>query len=169
MPTTIDNIMDGSPFPTIPPIVGTPTYNTIAEVNLKLNSNSSSVQSNLGCGTLGLLQLTVSPAVYNNLSITPFIVPVNPSSVPIIPANSTGAQITELHYAFDTAAALFNEYDRTDNALRQILLSAVNEMFIRFLQHEYVGYGLTTTRAILDYLYTTYANISIGTELSELS
>ena len=67
MPTAIDKIVDGFTFPTIPPIVGTRTYNTIAEVNLKLNSNSASVQSNLGCGTLGLLKLTVSFSVYNTL------------------------------------------------------------------------------------------------------
>ena len=94
MPTAIKNIVDGLPFPKILPIVRTPTYNTIAEVNLKLNSNSASVQSNLGCGTLGLIQLTVSPAVYNNVSSIAFIVPVNPGSVPIIPSNSTGTQIT---------------------------------------------------------------------------
>ena len=159
MPTAIDKIVDGFPFPTIPPIVGTPTYNTIAEVNLKLNSNSASLQSNLGCGTLGLLPLTVSRAVYNTLSVTPFVVPVNPGSVIIIPANSTGAQINKLRYVFDTAAALFNEYNRTDKALRQILLSAVDKIFIRSLRHKYVGYGLKTTRTILDHIYTTYANI----------
>ena len=133
MPTAIYKIVDGFPFPTIPPIVWTPTYNTIAEFNLKLNSNSASVQSNLGCGTLGLLQLTVSPAIYNTLLSTALIVPVNPGSVPIIPANSTGSQITEFCYAFDTASALFNKYDCTDNTLRQILLSTVDEMFIRSL------------------------------------
>ena len=117
MPTTIDKIVYGFPFQTIPPIVGTPTYNTIAEVNLKLNSNSASVQSNLGCGTLGLLQLTVSPAVYNTFLSNAFIVPINPGSVLIISANSTGAQITKPRYAFDTASALFNKYDRTDKAL----------------------------------------------------
>ena len=136
MPTSIDKIVDIFPFPTIPPIVGTPTYITIAEVNLKLNSNSDSVKSNLGCGTLDLLQLTVSPAVYNTFSSTPFIVPVNPVSVPIIPANFTGAQITELCYAFDTASSLFNEYYCTDKALRQILLSTVDEMFICSLRHK---------------------------------
>ena len=160
MPTSIDKIVDGFPFPTIPPIVGTLTYNTIFEVNLKLNLNSASVQSDLGCGNLGLLQLTVSPAVYNTLSFTAFIMPVNPGSVPIIPANSTGAQITKLCYAFYTASALFNEYNRTNKALQQILLSAVDEMFISSLRHKYVGYGLKTTRAILDHLYATYANIS---------
>ena len=160
MPTAIDKIMDGFPFPTIPPIVGTPTYNTIAEVNLKLNSNSASVQSNLGCGTLGLLQLTASPDVYNTLYSTPFIVPVKPGSVPIIPANSTCAQTTELRYDLDTASALFNEYDCTGKALRQNLLTTVDKMSTRSLQHKYVRYGLTTTRTILDQLYATYANIS---------
>ena len=133
MPTAIGKIVDGFLFPTIPPIVGTPTYNTIAEVNLKLNSNSASVQYNLGCSTLGLLQLTVSPAVYNTLSSTAFIVPIKPGSVTIISANSTGAQITELCYAFDTASALFNKYDRTNKALKQNLLSTVYKMFIRYL------------------------------------
>ena len=33
-------------------------------------------------------------------------------------------------------------------------------MFIRYLRHKYIGYGLTNTRTILDHLYTTYANIS---------
>ena len=160
MPTAIDKIVDGFPFPTIPTIIGTPTYNTIAEVNLKLNSNDASVQSNLGCGTLGLLQLTVSPAVYNTLSVTDFFVPIKPGSSPDISANSTGTQITELSYAFDTAATLFNEYDHTDKALRQILLTNVNEMFIRSLRHKYVGYSLTSTRTILEHLYTTYTNIS---------
>ena len=117
MPTTIDEVVDGFTFPTIPPNIGTPTYNTIAVVNLKLNPNADSVQSKLSCGTLGLLQLTVSPAKYNTfLSIT-FIVPINPGSEPIIPANSTVAQITEFCNAFDTASTLFNEYDRTNKDL----------------------------------------------------
>ena len=127
---------------------------------MKLNSNAASVQSNLGYGTLGLLQLTLSPAVYNTLSVTTFFVPINPGSSPDIPANSTGAQITELCYAFDTAAALFNEYDLTDKALRQILLRTVDEMCIRSLRHKYVRYGFRSTCTILDHLYATYANIS---------
>ena len=35
-------------------------------------------------------------------------------------------------------------------------------MFIRSLRHEYVVYGLTTTRTIPDHLYATYANISFA-------
>ena len=86
--------------------------------------------------------------------------PVNPGSETTIPANYTGAQIIELHYAFNTASALFNEYYCTDKDLRKILLSTVDKMFIRSLQHKYVWYGLTTNRAILDHLYATYANLT---------
>ena len=160
MPTAIDKIVDGFPFPTIPPISGTPTYNTIAEVNflIKFKLRLYPIQpwlrhprpSPTDCVTPRLQHLVVHP----------FILPINPGSVPIIPDNSTGAQITKLCYAFDTVAALFNEYDRTDKALRPILLSTVDKIIIRYLRHKYFGYSLATTCPILDHLYATYANIS---------
>ena len=68
MPSSIENIVDGFLFPTIYPIVGTPDYESIADIHIKLNSNAVSVQSNLRCGTLGLLFLTVFPAVYVTFS-----------------------------------------------------------------------------------------------------
>ena len=117
MPTAIDKIVDGLPLPTISPIVGAPNYETIAEVHLKLKSNATSVQSNLGCGTLGLLQLTVSPAIYTTLLATDFIAPVNPGAEPTITAAASGPQITNLHYAHDVATTVFNEYNCTNKTL----------------------------------------------------
>ena len=159
MPTAINKIVDGFPFPTISPIIGSPNYETISEVHLKLNSNSASVQSNLGCGTLGLLQLTVSPAVYATLSTTAFTASVNPGSKTTIPSILLGPHITNHRYAHDVDIAVFNEYNQTDKAPRKMLIAAVNEMFIRPLRHLYVGYGTTTTHTILDHLYATYVNI----------
>ena len=63
MPSSINKIVEGFPFPTIYLIIGVPDYASISEMHMKLNSNAVLVQSNLGCGTLGLLYLTVSPAV----------------------------------------------------------------------------------------------------------
>ena len=127
MPTAINKIVDGFPFPTISPIIGSPNYETISEVHLKLNSNSASVQSNLGCGTLGLLQLIVSPAVYATFSATAFIVPVNPGAKLTILSIVLGPHITNLRYAHDVATAVFNKYDQTNKALRQMLISAVKK------------------------------------------
>jgi hypothetical protein len=80
MTISTDKIVDGFPHPNIAPIGGIPTYESIAELNLQLNANTASVQSNLGDGQLGLLALTVSPAVFNTLSAVAFVHPVNPGT-----------------------------------------------------------------------------------------
>ena len=119
MPATIDKIVDGFLFPSIPPIVGSPNYKKIAKVHLQINSNSALVHSNLGDGALGLLYLTIFPAVYNTLLATTFIPPSNPGATPGITVGSTSAQIAALRYDHTTATILFDRYDSTDKALHQ--------------------------------------------------
>ena len=160
MPFTIDKIVDGFPFPSIPPILGTPDYEKIAEVHLQLNSNAAVVHSNLVDGYLGPLYLTVLPAFYNTLSATTFTPPSNPGATPDIPVGSNVVQISALQYAHTTADKLFDKYNRTEKVLYQQLLSAVDELFVRSLRHRCVGYGTVLTHDIIDHLYATYANIS---------
>ena len=114
MPSSIEKIVDGLPFPTIDPIIGTPDYEGIADIHLKLDLNAASVQSNLGCGTLSLLFLTVLPAVYATLSTTSFVPPVNPGPEPIIPTGATGAVIADLRYCHTESTKIFTEYKNTD-------------------------------------------------------
>ena len=163
MPSLIKKIVDRFPFPTIDPIIGTLDYENIADIHLKLNSNAASVQSNLRCGTLGLLFLTVLPAVYATLSTITFVTPVNPGPKPSIPTGATGAVIADLRYRHTESTKIFTEYENTDKALRQLLLASIDELYVRSLRHKYIGYGKTTTRALLDHLYSTYANISAST------
>lgn len=160
MPTAVDKLVEGFPHPHILPITGQPNYETLAELHVQLNSNAASVHSNLGNGQLGLLQLTVSTVVYNTLSNTPFITPINPGPTAIVPPLSTAAVINEVHRQHDAAVALFNEYEATDKALKQQIVGAVEPMFLRTLRNKYTGYQQHSTRDILDHLYTTYANIS---------
>jgi hypothetical protein len=160
MPSVIDSIVEGFPYPTVHPIIGEPNYESIAALHLQLNANAASVQSHLGNGVLGLLYLTVSPAVYATLSAVPFIPPVNPGSAPVIPNAATGPQIANIRAEFVEATALFTKYSTTDKALRQLLVGAVDEMFIRRLQTKYLGYLNVTTRQLLDHLYAQYARIS---------
>ena len=162
MPTTPDKIVESFPHPTIMPIVGQPTYETLAEIHLKLNTNAASVHSNLGNGLLGLLFLPVSPAVYNTQSATPFIPPENPGPTADIPAHATGPQIAEIRRQAEAAATLYKEYDATDKALKSLLLSAVDETYVRSLRDRFIGYANVTTLQMLTHLYTAYANISEG-------
>ena len=130
MTSSIEKIVDGFPFLKIDPIVVTPDYENIAGIHLKLNSNAMSVQSNLGCGTLDLLFLTVSPAVYATLSTILFVPPVNPGPKPNIPTGATGAIITELRYHHTESTKIFTEYENTDKSLRKILLASTDKLYV---------------------------------------
>ena len=136
MPSPIEKIVDGFPFPTIDPVFGTPDYEIIADIHLKLNSNAASVHSNLGCGTLGFLFLTVFPAVYATLSTTAFVPPVNPGPEPSIPTGATGAVIADLRYRHTESTNIFTEYKNTDKSLRQILLASIDILYVRYLRHK---------------------------------
>ena len=96
MTSSTDKIVESFPYPTIPHIAGQPGYDTIAEVHLQLNANASSIQSHLGDGTLGLIYLTVTPSVYNTVSLMPFIPSANPGTKPIVPAGITGPVISNI-------------------------------------------------------------------------
>ena len=132
MPSDIDRIVEGFPHPTIPPTIGRPEYAQIAEVNLKLNANAASVQSELGNGALGVLSLTVKPAVYNTQSAVPFVAPANPGPTVVIlvgPPNPTSAVVSNLTRAHNENLQVWREYLAKDNALKQQLLSCFNELY----------------------------------------
>ena len=149
MPSLIKTIMDGFLFPTIDQIVGTPDYESIEDIHIKLNSNAASVKSIIGCGMLGLLFLTVLPAVYATLSTIAFIPPFNPGPKPSIPTGATGATISDLWYRYTEATKIFTDYKNKDKDLRQLLLASTDKLYVRSLCHKYIGYKKTITRALL--------------------
>jgi hypothetical protein len=156
----IEAVVAGFPHPTIIPIIGTPTYPTLARMHLKLSSNAASVQSNLGNGVLGLLYLTVSPAVYTTLSNTAFVPPVNPGTIAVIPDGATAAVTSSLVRSHTASMSIFREYNATDNALKTQLLGAVPDMYLRTLGNKTTGYATVTTRQMLVHLYKTYGRIT---------
>ena len=83
------------PHQTIPSQPGMPTYETIQETHMLLKANAASIQSELGGGAHGLLGLALSPTAYQTITGSPFVPPVNPGTLPAIPALQTGPQINE--------------------------------------------------------------------------
>ena len=96
MPLALEKIVESFPHSTVSPIVGQPSYETIAEIQLKLNTNAASVYSHRGNGRLGLLFFMVNPEVYNTESRVAFLPPTNPGRNPTIPDVSTGLQIADI-------------------------------------------------------------------------
>ena len=59
MTSSIEKMVESFPYPTLTPIAGIPDYESLAELHTQANCNSSSIQSNLGGGSHGLLALTL--------------------------------------------------------------------------------------------------------------
>ena len=85
MSIDIDGIIDQFMCPIIPVISEAPTYQNIAETNIMLNVNATSIHSNLGYGKQGRLILIISGAQYNNKSTAPFVKLINHPTQPMIP------------------------------------------------------------------------------------
>ena len=112
MSSSIETIVDGFPFPTINPIIRKPNYESIADIHLKLNTNSASVHSSLGCGTLSLLFFTVLRTVYATLSTISIVLPVSPRPKPRIPTGASSAIIADLLYHHTESTKIFTEYKK---------------------------------------------------------
>ena len=160
MSTSVDKIIDGMHNPTLNEIAGTPSYDTIKTVNNELIANVYSIQTNLGCGTVGYARLTLTPGVYATISIAAWIHPLNPGLQPIIHVGSTGIQISALNRAFDKASEVYSDFQLVSNALKKQLLAAVDDIFLCSLKQPYIGYGNVTVLDLLTHLYSTYAQIS---------
>ena len=64
---TVDKLVDSFENLHIPPINGEPTYDALHWIHELLNSNATSVATNLGCGTLGHFCLSLYLTVYATL------------------------------------------------------------------------------------------------------
>lgn len=162
MASSIEKIIDGMPTPTLTKIIGSPNYEAIKQINDELTANAYSIQTNLGCGTVGYARLTLLPATYATISIAAWIPPPNPGTQAGIPANSTAIQIATINRSFDTASTIYATYRMVGNALKKQLLAAVDDIFICSLKQPYIGYGNVTVLDLLTHLFMTYAQISPG-------
>mmetsp|Transcript_45699 Transcript_45699/g.54984 ORF Transcript_45699/g.54984 Transcript_45699/m.54984 type:complete len:172 (+) Transcript_45699:24-539(+) len=157
-----DCIIKSFPHPTITPIVGQPCFETITPLKLLLSTNATSVTIHLENSQLSLMCLTISDTFYNTLSLIPFVSPISPGPLPIIPPGSTQLQITAIMDTHKHAASIFKEFNNTNKAFKQQLLGVVDNMFTRTLKNGYIGYANISTMEFLVHLVTSYGNININ-------
>ena len=145
----------------IAPLESIPTYDYLTELNAYLNACSSSVHSNLGCGTLGYLALTASPTVFALQCATPFVEPVHPGAiVTITDPPPTAAVIGVITREHTEALRVFNEYKNVDKACKKVITNICPEIYYKTLKNRYTGYTGSSTLQILTHLWTEYGEIS---------
>jgi hypothetical protein len=160
MISSTEKIRDLFPFLSIDPILREPTYEGIKALHQKLNVNAESVHSHLGNRKLGLLYLTITPEVYNTLSDVEFHPPQNPGPNIEYSDNATQFIIQATNREHENATKLFHQYDSCDRAFKQLLIGAIDNMFINTLCDRHVGYANVTTLNLLTHLCDTYGKIT---------
>jgi hypothetical protein len=159
MATTVEQMVDSFAMPTILPIVGTPSYKSLSTVFRMLSANATSIPCPLGNGQLGWLRITITEALYNSLSNTPFDLPINPGYAPNLPAFPTANQVSIIQATHKEQVRLWNEYNTIDRALKQQLTGAIDAKFIAAIRNRLTGFSTLTTRRIMEHLLGTYGRI----------
>ena len=138
---TVETVKEGFPHQSIPRQPGEPTYETIHAIHAILKANAASVASELGGGAHGLLDLTLPNTTYTPLSGVAFTRPANPGITPVIPARSTGDTVRRIERQHKETLRAYHEVNRTDSALKQQLLSAFDDMYLKAQKQTHVEYS----------------------------
>ena len=146
-------------FPTLTPIRGKPTADTLILLRKQLKSNAKSVPSNLCGGNFGYLGLVIPPNQYNLISNVPFIQPTHPGPLVIPPgtAQHAAATMRDLHAE---QMCVFKEVNAVDEALIQQINQAVKHDFLSALRDRTTNSINMPVFNVLDYLGNTYGNVT---------
>ena len=162
MTLTVPSVEDfTNAFPShLTPIVGEPTYQTLKELKDQLKANAASIPTTLGGGNHGYLGLILSPAAYTTISPTAFVEPAYPGQHPAIPAGTNAANTSAIIRRHTEDTRQWREFKNVSTALKNQLLSAVDDIYVRALRDRHVGYMNQSIRNLLTHLFNNYGNIT---------
>ena len=156
---TIDYASSYFKYKTPTPIRGELTHKSLKRLKLELQSNASSVETDLGGGNHGYLGLVLTDEEYATIPNTqPFVAPNYPPTL-VIPPMSTQIQAIELKEQHNEAKRLYLECKNVEKALLQHIQDAVEDKYIESLVDEYTNLLTGDVPLILDYLFYNYGKV----------
>lgn len=113
----------------------------------------------------GYLALITPGNTYFVLTGAIFQPPNDPGPLPQIPVGATATQIGYLEQTNKEDKILYQEYIAVGNLLKQQLISAIDETYLRRLRHNIFGYINITILQMMTYLFENYRNIKLWVSL----
>ena len=147
------------PKPDLTRILGIPTYNSLHQMQLELNSNALCIQSNLGGGTYGHLGILMTNTKYAILSHVAYSHPVHPG-IQRIPNNTTHVASYKLKIVYGKNILVFHEVRGVEQELIQKVVTAVAKQYIISMKNRTTVNFTGNIRQIFAYLLSTYRKIS---------
>ncbi len=156
--TPIDYAQAYFPYPVLPRIVGTPTFDKLKTLKKSLRENASSVQSDLGGGAFGHLGLILDDAPYHALTGHHYVRPVHPGLINIVHGTALH-EVVRLREEHAEAKRLHRETIDLENTLKKQIIQSVEKMYIEELYNDVTGTITITVPEILEFLFTRYGEV----------
>jgi len=158
-PGAIDYAASYFKYKTPTPIRGEPTNKTLKRLQMELQANASSVETDLGGGDHGYLGLVLSNVDYGLIPDTePFIAPTYPPPLSI-PADATAIQALELKDAHNERKRIYLECKNVEKALLRHIQDAVEDRYIESLVDEYTNLFTDDVPTVMEYLFYNYGRV----------
>ena len=156
---SVEDITNAFPTP-ITTITGEPNYESLKTLKEQLKANAASIPTTLGGGNHGYLGLILSPAAYTTITATQFVEPVYPGQHPNVPAGTSTANTSTIVRRHTEDLHQWCEFKNVNTALKNQLLSALDDIYVCALKDHHVGYMNQSIRTILQHLFNNYGNIT---------
>ena len=160
MVLSVDDGVAKFPMKTMPKINGEPDYGNINTIMQLLYGNATSLLTTLGRGKYGHIGIIMTPQLYTTLENTPYKSPPDPG---ITPTHATGASVVIRQTDFlkhKEERIIYENHHTMEDALKTIIIDAVDEVYIGELRNKYTGYLGITSRDLLDHLLDRYGKIT---------
>ena len=156
---SVEDITNAFPTP-INKITGEPNYKSLKYLKDQLKANATSIPTTLGGGNHGYLGLILSPAAYTTIAATQFVEPIYPGQHPNVPAGTSAASTSTIVCRHTEDLHQWRKFKNVSTALKNQLLSALDNIYVRALKNRHVRYMNQSIRTILQHLFDNYGNIT---------
>jgi hypothetical protein len=163
--STVEDVMASCPHPIFPKVEGEPEYQTIHATRTFLQANSRAIDTHLGGGTLGHLDLIISDVSYSIISPPTAEEPTfwkttnAPGRAPAT-MDGTAAQISAACHVWEEDVQTYRTCTSVQQALKKQIISVFEPMYLDILNDNMVGYANISAGDMLDHLFETYGNIT---------
>jgi hypothetical protein len=125
-----------------------------------LYSNAASLTTALGGGAHGHIGLIMTDNLYTTLTATPYVTPIDPGVIPLIPNGATTVKRENLRIDHKEVRRIFDNHTNMDDALKAQIIDTIDDPYICEIRNKYIGYLGITTGDLLDHLLDRYSNIT---------
>ena len=142
-------------------IIGEPTFDQLKTLHSHLKINAQCIHSSRGGSAHGHLGLVLSAVDYQQLTLTPFIRPVDPGDF-LLPTNIniTMDQIAVLRENHKSLRAQFEKVDNVEAALKQFLVEAIEPDYLLEIRNPTTENLEGTIPQIMRSLFQSYGDLT---------